>query len=284
MILLQILQADLKMQLSSSTNDMFSRLFNDALNHRIGLAQTLQSLYQLGQVSRVSDLHSNSHHGADTELHHFHVVCLLISGDCSGLNKELVHANQTHDVATWHIFNGLVHHNQGSISDTEGSSHFRREVNVPRWNDERTSVWVCSMQPLIYRLNSATSYMHEEEEEEEEEEEVMLVGHVVLIFASQSTDCYQEEKIRSISTSISFSFADMRNQPHHAIIISVRGSSDPRSYPGSPREKNPSGMLYTLIRGPAEALEPNPEDTEYWIPQFGDMGVAVQLDMKSRKK
>lgn len=33
---------------------------------------------------------------------------------------------------------------------------------------------------------------------------------------------------RSISTSTSFSFADMKNQPYHGIIISVRGSSDPR--------------------------------------------------------
>lgn len=120
MIFLQILQTDLQMQLSSASNNMFSRLFNDALHHRIRLGQTLQTLHQLGQISRIYDLHSNSHDRADTELHHFHVVCLLKGGDGSSLDKELIHSNQTTDVTTWHILNGLnitTHHQNGPAKE-----------------------------------------------------------------------------------------------------------------------------------------------------------------------
>jgi hypothetical protein len=42
-VLFQILQANFQMQLTSASNDVLTRLFNQALHHRIGLGQTLQT-------------------------------------------------------------------------------------------------------------------------------------------------------------------------------------------------------------------------------------------------
>lgn len=75
-ILLQVLQADLEVQLSRSSDDVLPGLLDDALHHGVRLGQALQSLHQLGQVSGVLGLHGNSDHGAHAELHHPHVVGL----------------------------------------------------------------------------------------------------------------------------------------------------------------------------------------------------------------
>lgn len=75
-VLLQVLQADLQVQLSCSGDNVLSRLLNDALHHGIRLGQALQALHQLGQVSGVLGLHSNSDDRTHTELHHPHVVGL----------------------------------------------------------------------------------------------------------------------------------------------------------------------------------------------------------------
>lgn len=42
-IFLQILETDLKMELSRAGDDMLARLFDDALDHGIGLGQTLET-------------------------------------------------------------------------------------------------------------------------------------------------------------------------------------------------------------------------------------------------
>merc|ERR1711988_2084497 len=52
-VLLKILEADLEMELTSSGNDVLSRLLNDTLDHGVRLGEPLQTLDQLGQISRV---------------------------------------------------------------------------------------------------------------------------------------------------------------------------------------------------------------------------------------
>lgn len=126
MVLLKILQADLKMQLTSTSDDMLTRLLDDALHHGVRLGQAFQTLHQFGQVSRVLGLNSDSHHRADTKLHHTHVMGLLEGGDCSGLHQKLVHTNQTDDVTTRYILDGLdvtTHHQNGPAGN-------KRHVNA----------------------------------------------------------------------------------------------------------------------------------------------------------
>merc|ERR1712038_335445 len=112
-ILLQILQTDLEVELSSASNDVLSRLLDDALHHGVRLGQSLKSLHELGEVSRVLGLHSHSHHGGHRELHHLHVVRLLEGGEGASLHQELIHTNQTADVTSRNILDGLdtsTHH------------------------------------------------------------------------------------------------------------------------------------------------------------------------------
>ena len=118
-ILFQILEADLKMEFSSSSNDMLSRLFNHTLDHRIRLSQSLQSFDQLGQISGILGLNSNSDDGRDRELHLLHVVGLLGGGDGSGLDEELINSDQSTDVSSRDIFDGFnlaSHHKDGSLN------------------------------------------------------------------------------------------------------------------------------------------------------------------------
>jgi len=86
---------------------VLARLLNDTLDHRIRLGQTLQTFYQLGQVSRVLGLHSNPHNRRHTELHYTHVVRILERCNGPSFHQKLIHTNQSTDVTTRNILNGL---------------------------------------------------------------------------------------------------------------------------------------------------------------------------------
>mmetsp|Transcript_11691 Transcript_11691/g.18344 ORF Transcript_11691/g.18344 Transcript_11691/m.18344 type:complete len:626 (-) Transcript_11691:686-2563(-) len=99
-ILLQVLQADLHMQLSSPSHDVLSRLLDGDDNHRIGLGQTLQALDKLGEVLRVLRLDSATHNRRHRELHVLERIGLVVSGQSTSLDNELVDSNHTASVAT----------------------------------------------------------------------------------------------------------------------------------------------------------------------------------------
>jgi len=117
-VLLQVLQADLKVELTSASNDVLTGLLNHALHHGIGLGQTLKAFHELGKVSRVLGLNGHPDDRGHRELHLLHVVSLLQSGDGTGLDEELVNTNEAANVASGHILNGLntaSHHENGPL-------------------------------------------------------------------------------------------------------------------------------------------------------------------------
>ena len=117
-VLLQILEADLEMELASSGDDVLSGLLDDALHHGVGLGQPLETLDQLGQVSGVLALHGDSHDRRDGELHDLHVVGILEGGQGSGLDEELINTNETTDVTGGDILDSLntsSHHKDGPL-------------------------------------------------------------------------------------------------------------------------------------------------------------------------
>ena len=117
-VLLKILEADLEMELSSSGDDVLSRLLNDTLDHGVRLGEPLQTLDQLGQISGVLALNGDSHHRRDGELHDLHIVGILKGGQGSGLDEELVNTNETTDVSSGDILDGLntsSHHEDGPL-------------------------------------------------------------------------------------------------------------------------------------------------------------------------
>ena len=118
MVFLKILQADLKVQLTSTSNDVLTRFGDVSQDARVGLGQTLKTLDQFGQFLGVLDLDGALDDRRDGELHDLEVVGRLIGGEGTRLEQELVNANQTDDVTSRNILDGLnvtTHHKNGTL-------------------------------------------------------------------------------------------------------------------------------------------------------------------------
>ena len=117
-ILFQILETDLQMKFTSTGDDVLTRLFNHALNHRIRLGQAFKTFNQFGQISGVLGLNSHTHDRGDGELHDLQVVSLLGGGNGTSLDQKLIYTDKTTDVTARHIFDSLdvtSHHEDGPL-------------------------------------------------------------------------------------------------------------------------------------------------------------------------
>jgi hypothetical protein len=106
------------MKLSSSSDDMLSRLLNVTLDTWVGLGKTLQSLDKLWKVRWVLWLDGDTHDWGDRELHDLDVVGSLGGGDGSRLDQELINSDKSNGVSTWAILNwvdGSSHHENGTL-------------------------------------------------------------------------------------------------------------------------------------------------------------------------
>lgn len=114
----EILKADLKMELTSTSDDVLTRLFDVALAERIGLGKTLKTFDKLRKISRVLGLDSDTNDRANAELHVLDGECLLIVRDCSGLDKELIDTDKTNDITARAISDRLdetTHHKDSTL-------------------------------------------------------------------------------------------------------------------------------------------------------------------------
>ena len=68
-VLLQILEADLDVQLAASGDDVLSALLGHADDERVALGEALESLDELGQILRILGLDGDAHDGAHRVLH-----------------------------------------------------------------------------------------------------------------------------------------------------------------------------------------------------------------------
>lgn len=117
-VLLEILQANLEVELTSTGNDVLTGLGDVGQDTGVGLGQTLETLDQLGQILSVLDLNGALDDGRDGELHDLEVVGGLIGGKSTRLEQELVNTDQTDDVTARNILNGLdetSHHQDGTL-------------------------------------------------------------------------------------------------------------------------------------------------------------------------
>jgi hypothetical protein len=117
-VLLEILKTNLEVELTSTSNDVLTRLVDHGQDTGVGLGQTLETLDELGQILGVLDLNGALHNGGDRELHDLHVVGGLIGGKSTGLEQELIDTDQTDNVTGGNILNGLneaTHHENGTL-------------------------------------------------------------------------------------------------------------------------------------------------------------------------
>jgi hypothetical protein len=118
MILLEILQADLEMELTSAGDDVLARLVGVGKDARIRLGQTLETFDELGKILGVLDLDGALHDGRDGELHDLEVVGGLAGGEGTALEQELIDTDQADNVSGGHVVDGLdlaTHHEHGTL-------------------------------------------------------------------------------------------------------------------------------------------------------------------------
>lgn len=118
-VLLEILQANLKMQLTSTGDNVLTRLGGHGQDARIGLGQTLETFDQLGEILGVLDLDGTLDDGGDGELHDLEVMGSVRSGKSTRLEQELIDTNETDNVTSRHVVNGLdlaAHHENGTLN------------------------------------------------------------------------------------------------------------------------------------------------------------------------
>jgi hypothetical protein len=118
-VLLKILQANLEVELTSTSNDVLTGLVDHGQDTRVGLGETLKTLDKLGQITSVLNLDGALHDRGDRELHDLEVVSSLGSGKGTRLEQELVDTNETDNVTGGNILNGLdetTHHENGTLN------------------------------------------------------------------------------------------------------------------------------------------------------------------------
>jgi hypothetical protein len=121
-VMLEIVQANLEMQLTGTGDNVLTRLVGHGQDARVGLGKTLETFDKLGQVLTVLDSDGALDDGGDRELHDLEVVGSLAGGEGTRLEQELIDTNQTDNVTGRHIINGLdlaTHHQDGTLNSLD---------------------------------------------------------------------------------------------------------------------------------------------------------------------
>ena len=121
-VLLEILQANLQMELTSTSNNVLTGLRDVSQDTRIGLGEALKTLNKFWQILGVLDLNGATDNRGDGELHDLQVVSGVGGGKSTRLQQELINTNETKNVTSWHIVNGVdlaTHHEDGTLNSLD---------------------------------------------------------------------------------------------------------------------------------------------------------------------
>jgi hypothetical protein len=121
-VFLEILQADLEMELTSASDDVLARLRRRGNNAGIRLRQALETFDQLREILSVLDLDGTLHDGGHGELHDLEVVGSVAGGQGTALEKELVDTDKADDVSGRHVINRLdlaAHHEHRALNSLD---------------------------------------------------------------------------------------------------------------------------------------------------------------------
>jgi hypothetical protein len=118
-VILEIVQTDLDVELTSTSDNDGSRLVHPGLDTRVRLGESLKTLDKLGEIGSVLALDGDLDDGRDRELHDLHVVGSLGGGDGTRLEQELVDTDKTDNVTGGTVLNSLdgsSHHEDSSLN------------------------------------------------------------------------------------------------------------------------------------------------------------------------
>lgn len=117
-VLLEILQANLQVQLTGTSNNVLTGWRDVSQDARVGLGETLKTFNELGEILGVLDLDGTLHDGGNGELHNLEVVGSLVGGEGTRLEQELVNTDKTKNVTGRNVVNRLnetTHHEDGTL-------------------------------------------------------------------------------------------------------------------------------------------------------------------------
>jgi len=118
-VLLKILEANLKVKLTGTGNNVLTGLGGETLDNWVGLGKTLETLDELWKIGGVLWANGLLDNRGDGVLHHLDVVGDLVIGNGTGLKNVGVDTDDTDGVTTWDIVDGLglTSHHDGDTLD-----------------------------------------------------------------------------------------------------------------------------------------------------------------------
>ena len=117
-VVLEILEANLEVELTRGGDDVLARLLGVAQNHGVGLGETLHTLDQLGEIGRVLWFDGATNNGRHGELHGLDGVGIVLGTDGTGLEEVLVNTNKGASVTGGDIGDLLsvtAHHDNSTL-------------------------------------------------------------------------------------------------------------------------------------------------------------------------
>lgn len=119
-VILEILEANFKMELASAANDVLAGFFDHAEDEGIGLGEALEAFDELGEIGGVLDFDGDTDDGGDGVLHVTERpgILAVFGGDGGSLDDVLVNTNEADDVTARHVFDGFLvttHHEDGTL-------------------------------------------------------------------------------------------------------------------------------------------------------------------------
>merc|ERR1719238_719635 len=132
-IVLQVLEADLHVQLTAARDNVLARLAHLAHDERIGFRHLHQPLDEFRQVATILRLHGNTHNRRHRILHVLDVVGALVVRDSCRLQDELINANKTTRVPCRHTLNLLdvaAHDENHALNGLHGEAFLAARLRV----------------------------------------------------------------------------------------------------------------------------------------------------------
>jgi len=117
-LFLEILKADLNMELTATSDDVLTRLLSGANDERVGLGELTETLNELGEVGGVLDLDGDTDDGGDGVLHDLDAMSSLVVRDGSLLHEVLIDTDKSDGVTARDVSDSLdltAHHEDSSL-------------------------------------------------------------------------------------------------------------------------------------------------------------------------
>lgn len=119
-VVLEILEANFKVELTSAGDDVLAGLFDAADDEGIGLGEALETFDELGEIGGVLDFDGDTDDGGHGVLHVTErpSILAIFGGDGGSLDDVLVDTDEADDVTAGHVFDGFLvttHHEDGTL-------------------------------------------------------------------------------------------------------------------------------------------------------------------------